>query len=314
MRVLFVMDPLSKINVEGDSTYVMMLEATRRGWETFWCTPDDLQVLECRPIAQAEVVKTSEEAPYFTIGESSPMELGEFDCIWMRKDPPFDIHYIFSTYILDLAPPTTLVLNDPRSIKCANEKMYALQWPELCPPTTVTNRIQVILDFAEEHQRVVVKPWDGNGGRGVLVTHAEDGNLRAIAELMTSEENEYCIVQRYLPEIKTGDKRIILIDGEPLGAFLRVPSGRDHRGNMHVGARVEPCELSERDWEICRDLGPRLKKEGLLFVGIDVIGDFLTEINVTSPTGLREIAQLSGRFLERDLLDALEEKIHALRS
>ncbi|MEC7240679.1 MAG: glutathione synthase [Myxococcota bacterium] len=312
--MLFVMDPLSTINVAGDSTYVMMLEATRRGWTTFWCTPDDLQVIQCRPIAQAEPVSTSDEAPFFTTQDSVAMELGEFDCIWMRKDPPFDIHYIFSTYILDLAPPTTLVLNDPRSIKCANEKMYALQWPDLCPPTTVTNRIQEILDFTEEHQRVVVKPWDGNGGRGVLVTHADDGNLRAIAELMTSEEHEYCIVQRYLPEIKTGDKRIILIDGDPLGAFLRVPSGRDHRGNMHVGARVVSCELSERDHEICRQLGPRLKKEGLLFVGIDVIGDFLTEINVTSPTGLREIAQLSGRFLERDLLDALEEKIHALRS
>lgn len=308
------MDPLSKINVEGDSTYVMMLEATRRGWPTYWCTPDDLQVVQCRPVAQAESVTTSGEEPFFTTRESTAMELGEFDCIWMRKDPPFDIHYIFSTYILDLAPPTTLVLNDPRSIKCANEKMYALQWPDLCPPTTVTNRIQEILEFAEEHQRVVVKPWDGNGGRGVLVTHAEDGNLRAIAELMTAEETEYCIVQRYLPEIKTGDKRIILIDGEPLGAFLRIPSGRDHRGNMHVGAKVAACELSKRDQEICRALGPRLKKEGLLFVGIDVIGDFLTEINVTSPTGLREIAQLSGQYLERDLLDALEEKIHALRS
>lgn len=308
------MDPLSKINVEGDSTYVMMLEATRRGWESYWCTPDDLQVRDRRPVARAEAVRTASDSPYFATKDPEEMELGEFDCIWMRKDPPFDIHYIFSTYILDLAPASTLVLNDPRSIKCANEKMYALQWPEFCPPTTVTNRVQAILDFAEEHQKVVVKPWDGNGGRGVLVTHAEDGNLRAIAELMTAEETEYCIVQRYLPEIKTGDKRIILIDGEPLGAFLRVPSGRDHRGNMHVGARVEGCELSERDQEICAALGPRLKKEGLLFVGIDVIGDFLTEINVTSPTGLREIAQLSGRFLERDLLDALEEKIHALRS
>ena len=314
MKLLFVMDPLSVINVEGDSTYVMMLEATRRGWEVWWCTPDDLQVVDRYPMAAAEEVKTNSSEPFFQCEERKNVELGHFDCIWMRKEPPFDIHYIFSTYILDLAPASTVVMNDPRSIKCANEKMYALQWPELCPPTTVTNQIQAILDFAEEHQRVVVKPWDGNGGRGVLVTSAEDGNLRAIAELMTAEETEYCIVQRYLPEIKTGDKRIILIDGEPLGAFLRVPSGRDHRGNMHVGAKVKACDLSERDQEICRAIGPRLKKEGLLFVGIDVIGDFLTEINVTSPTGMREIAQLSGRFLERDLMDSLEEKVQERRS
>jgi glutathione synthase len=227
----------------------------------------------------------------------------------MRKDPPFDIHYIFSTYILDLAPVSTLVLNDPRSIKCANEKMYALQWPALCPPTTVTNSIQEVVDFAEKHTRVVVKPWDGNGGRGVLVTGSVDGNLRVIAELMTDEGRAYCIVQRYIPEIKAGDKRIVLIDGEPLGAFLRIPAGRDHRGNMHVGAQVVACEINERDKEICTALSGRLKKEGLLFVGIDVIGGFLTEINVTSPTGMREIARLSGRLLERDLMDAVEEKL-----
>ena len=314
MKLLFVMDPLSSLQVGGDSTYVMMLEATRRGWSTAWCTPDDLQVVDRQPMAAAQAVETLSKAPFFECSEKTLRNLGDFDCIWMRKDPPFDIHYIFSTYILDLAPPSTLVLNDPRSIKCANEKMYALQWPQFCPPTTVTNRIQAILDFADEHQRVVIKPWDGNGGRGVLVTSAEDGNLRAIAELMTAEEREYCIVQRYLPEIRTGDKRIILIDGEPLGSFLRVPSGRDHRGNMHVGAKVVACELTDRDREICIALGPRLKKEGLLFVGIDVIGDFLTEINVTSPTGMREIAQLSGRLLERDLMDAVEEKIQERRS
>jgi glutathione synthase len=265
-------------------------------------------------VASVEPVETSLVEPFFDRGDALELPLAHFDCIWMRKDPPFDIHYIFSTYILDLAPSTTLVLNDPRSIKCANEKMYALQWPELCPPTTVTNRVSEIVDFAEIHQRVVVKPWDGNGGRGVLVTDAKDGNLRAIAELMTAEGAEYCIVQKYLPDIKKGDKRIILIDGEAKGAFLRVPSGRDHRGNMHVGAQVVACDLNARDREICSAIGPRLKKEGLLFVGIDVIGDFLTEINVTSPTGLRDIARLNGRLLERDLMDALEEKLRIHRS
>ena len=314
MRLLFVMDPLELIQVEGDSTYVMMYEATRRGWETWWCTPEGLRVREGQAMALSEPVKTSLEKPFFNRGSSIDLSLSHFDCIWMRKDPPFDIHYIFSTYILDLAPASTLVLNDPRSIKCANEKMYALQWPDFCPPTTVTNRVSEIVDFAEVHERVVVKPWDGNGGRGVLVTDAKDGNLQVIAELMTSEGAEYCIVQKYLPQIKKGDKRIILIDGEAKEAFLRVPSGRDHRGNMHVGAQVVACDLNERDLEICNAIGPRLKKEGLLFVGIDVIGDFLTEINVTSPTGLRDIARLNGRLLERDLMDALEEKLRIHRS
>jgi len=308
------MDPLSSLSIEGDSTYVMMREATRRGFAVWWCTPQDLHVSENKGMALAQEVATHADDPYFLVGNTIDLPLGHFDCIWMRKDPPFDIHYIFSTYILDLAPPSTLVLNDPRSIKCANEKMYALQWPELCPPSTVTNSIQEIVDFAEKHERVVVKPWDGNGGRGVLVTGSDDGNLRVIAELMTNEGQAYCIVQRYLPEIKDGDKRIILIDGEPLGAFLRVPAGRDHRGNMHVGAEVLSCELDERDKEICEALSARLKKEGLLFVGIDVIGGFLTEINVTSPTGMREIARLSGRLLERDLMDAVEEKLNANRS
>jgi len=314
LKLLFVMDPLSSINVDGDSTYVMMCEASRRGWSVWWCTPDSLSVKENQAFAEAEIVTTHEETPYFHRGDVNTLSLGHFDCIWMRKDPPFDIHYIFSTYILDLAPKSTLVLNDPRSIKCANEKMYALQWPQFCPPSTVTNSVEEILRFAEEHERVVVKPWDGNGGRGVLVTGSDDGNLRAIAELMTAEGREYCIVQRYLPEIKQGDKRIILIDGEPLGAFLRIPTGRDHRGNMHVGARVASCELTERDKEICDALRDRLKKEGLVFVGIDVIGDFLTEINVTSPTGMREIAQLQGRLLERDLMDAVEERLQKHRS
>lgn len=314
MRLLFVMDPLSSLQVDGDSTYVMMREATRRGWTVWWCTPQDLRVLESVGTARAEEVTTHADAPFFQTGQLVDLPLGHFDCIWMRKDPPFDIHYIFSTYILDLAPKSTLVLNDPRSIKCANEKMYALQWPEFCPASTVTNSIEEVVAFAEKHGRVVVKPWDGNGGRGVLLTDSEDGNLRVIAELMTDEGRAYCIVQRFLPEIKQGDKRIILVDGEPVGAFLRVPAGRDHRGNMHVGAEVVDCELSPRDLEICQALAPRLKKEGLLFVGIDVIGDFLTEINVTSPTGMREIARLSGRLLERDLMDAVEEKLQVLRS
>ena len=305
MRTLFVMDPLDRIQVEGDSTYVLMRESTHRGWPIAWCTPEDLSVRAQNGHARCQALTVHDEAPFFRPeGPPRHRPLADFECIWMRKDPPFDIDYIFSTYILDLAGPGALVLNDPRTIKCANEKMYALQWPDLCPPTLVTNRVADAMAFAAEHGRVVLKPWDGNGGRGVLVTAHGDPNLRSIAELLTDEERRYCLVQRYLPEIKEGDKRIILIAGEPRGWFIRVPQPGDHRGNMHVGATVEAFDLTDRDVEICQRLRPRLKAEGLVFVGIDVIGEYLTEINVTSPTGLREIAALQGRRLGPEILDA----------
>ncbi len=308
MRTLFVMDPLDRIQVEGDSTYVLMEGSTARGWPISWCTPDDLYVDAQRPRSRSRPVTAHPEAPYFRpAGDPTDEDLAAFDCIWMRKDPPFDMDYIFTTYILDLASRDCLILNDPASLKCNNEKMYALQWPDLCPPTRVTNRIADVLAFAEIHGRIVVKPWDGNGGRGVLVTRAGDPNLRSMAELLTVEETAYCIVQRYLPEIKTGDKRIILIDGEARGWFIRVPGAADHRGNMHVGASVSAFDLTLRDVEICQRLSKRLKAEGLLFVGIDIIGDYLTEINVTSPTGLREIARLQGRILGPELLDRAAE-------
>jgi len=309
MKILFVMDPLERLNIAGDSTYAMMLEATNRGWEVSWCAPDKMRVDKSVAVVECELVETSANEPYFIRGLATDRAIGDFDCIWMRKDPPFNMDYIFTTYMLDLAPPNTIVMNDPRSIKCANEKMYALQWPHLCPETTVTNRVEDVVAFAKEHGKVVVKPWDGNGGRGILVTHAEDMNLRSIAEIATSEGEAWTIVQSYLPEILEGDKRIILLDGEPVGWFNRIPCAEDHRGNMHVGATVEACELTDRDKQICAELAPRLKEEGLLFVGIDIIGDYLTEINVTSPTGFREIAELQGRRLESDLLDLVEERI-----
>ncbi|MCB9764079.1 MAG: glutathione synthase [Alphaproteobacteria bacterium] len=307
MRTLFVMDPLDRINVRGDSTYAMMLEARRRGWPVSWCTPDQLRVHKQTPWAWASDVEVQDSEPHFTPKAHVLTPLTAFDVVWMRKDPPFDMDYVFSTYILDLATPTALVLNDPRSIKAANEKMYALQWPDLCPPTTVTNRVADVVAFAEAHGRIVIKPWDGNGGRGVLVTEHGDRNLRSMAELLTQEGRAYAIVQRYLPEVRDeGDKRIILIDGEARGWFLRKPGGDDHRGNMHVGATVHACDLTDRDREICAALGPRLKNEGLVFVGIDVIGGFLTEINVTSPTGFHEIRRLQGLDLARELTDAVE--------
>lgn len=307
MKTLFVMDPLEKIQVQGDSTYMMMLEARRRGWPVAYCVPTDLYARGGVGRVWARDLEVTAEPPHFHPAEPQDMALGDFDVVWMRKDPPFDMDYIFTTYLLDLVPSTTTVLNHPASIRSANEKMFAQQWPSLSPPTLVTQDIQRAWSFiqASGWERVVLKPWDGNGGRGVLVTHPGDGNLRSMLEVLTNNGDQYILVQRYIPEIKQGDKRVILIAGEPVGWMLRVPQPGDHRGNMHVGATVEACELTARDREICDALGPTLRDMGLLFVGIDIIGNYLTEINVTSPTGIQEINRLMGVQLERTLADAV---------
>ena len=303
MRTLFVMDPLDRIDIAGDSTYVLMLESVRRGSPIAMCTVDTLSVRDNQPWAVTTPVHVTDAPPYFHPGEARGEPLSAYDCVWMRKDPPFDMDYVFATYLLDLAD--CLVLNDPRTIKLAQEKLYALQWPELCPPTLVTNRLADVRAFAAEHDRVVLKPWDGNGGRGIVITQEGDRNLGALVELLTDEGGSYCIAQRYLPAIETGgDKRILLVEGELRGWFSRIPGKDDHRGNMHVGASVISYELPARDREICEALAPRLKAEGLVFVGIDVIGEHLTEINVTSPTGLREVQALQGRDLGAELIDA----------
>jgi len=307
---LFVMDPLDRIHVDGDSTYMMMLEAQRRGFPVWMCVPGDLYTRGGLAHAKATRVTVSTEAPHFVSEPAEDVGLDRFDVVWMRKDPPFDMDYVFSTYILDAVPPTTLVLNDPRSIRNASEKMFTLQFPQFITETLITREVERVLRFAAQAPgRVVLKPWDGNGGRGVLVSRHGDANLRSMAEILTAEGRAYVIAQHYIPEIKDGDKRIILIDGEPVGWMLRVPGEDDHRGNMHVGASVVACALTDRDKEVCDALGPVLRKMGLLFVGIDMIGDHLTEINVTSPTGIQEINRLMGTQLERTLTDAVVERL-----
>lgn len=314
MNTLFVMDPLDVIDVTGDSTYMLMLEGCRRSHPVFWCTPSDLYAEGGRCHARCQRVLVSELDPHFETQEWKNMDLGAFDVVWLRKDPPFDIAYIFSTYMLDLVPPTTLVLNHPASIRDANEKMVALRYSEFVPPTLVTCEIDRALKWiAEAPGKVVLKPWDGNGGRGVLISKHGDGNLRSMLEVLTENEKVHILVQHHVPEIVQGDKRIILIDGEPLGWMTRVPQPGDHRGNMHVGAIVEACELSESDRKICSAIGNWLKEANLLFVGIDTIGQFMTEINVTSPTGIQEINRLMGTQLEVVLVDAVEEKLRVRR-
>ena len=314
MKSLFVMDPLERLNLAGDSTYVTMRECCDRGHPVWWCTPDKLYAKGGVPGATARPVTVRAAAPAFESGPEEAVALSSFDVVWMRKDPPFDLQYIFACYVLAMTGPETLVVNDPNGIVLCNEKLWAMTVPDLHPATLLSRDLGQIRAFAAEHPKVVLKPWDGNGGRGIVVTHAADRNLGSLVELLTDEGRRACIAQAYIPAIESGDKRILLFDGEPVGAILRVPGTADHRGNMHVGARVQPTELTARDREICDRIGPELARRGMVFVGIDVIGDYLTEINVTSPTGIQEANRLYGLKLEADLVDRVEQHVAEARS
>ena len=308
MKALYVMDPLDKIHVDGDSTYVLMLEGCRRGDEVWFCTPDDLFLSNGVAHGHVRSVLVSDQEPYFSPCEPQTLSLGDFDVVWMRKDPPFDMTYILSTYILEQVPKNTLVVNNPIGLKRFNEKIWAMTFTDLHPPTLLARDPHQLAEFVKAQSgRAVLKPWDGNGGRGVLVTSSTDRNLASMIELLTENGQTYVIAQPFLEGAEKGDKRILIFNGEPVGAILRVPSKKDYRGNMHVGATVEACELTTRDVEICQRLGPELKEHGQIFVGIDVIDGFLTEINITSPTGIREINALNGVQLEADLLNTVEE-------
>lgn len=320
MMHLFVMDPIDQLNYRHDSTWMMMRECSRRGDRVAWCHPAAMYARAGRAWARAQAVVALEGAPYFEVsgpGDGwAEVGLDEADVVWMRKDPPFDMTYIYATYLLGMT--TALVVNEPGGLRSRNEKLFAFSFPDLTPETLITADIGRIIAFAEEQpDRVVLKPWDGNGGRGVLVSHKRDPNLRSMAEILTGDGRFSIIAQRHIPEIVEGDKRVLLIEGEPVGAMLRVPTGRDHRGNMHAGAGVVACGLSARDREICDRIGPILRREGFVFVGIDTIGGFLTEINVTSPTGIQDINRLDGIApgggIEVKLYDAVAAR-HASRS
>ena len=311
MKSLFVMDPLDRINVAGDSTYATMRECSDRGLPCWYCVPSDLFSHDGKTFAHATPVRTTADAPYFHTQDAVLLELGDFDVVWMRKDPPFDMDYIFTTYLLDMAPDHTLVVNRPDGLKLFNEKMIVQQlWPQFQPQTLIANDIARIRAWvADQPGRVVLKPWDGNGGRGVLITDRTDGNVRSMIELLTGEGRDYVICQTYLPGVVDGDKRILLFDGEVVGGMLRVPKKGDHRANMHAGADVQVCELDERDLAICEALRPVMKEWGMIFVGIDIIDGCLTEVNVTSPTGIRELNDLYGTKLEAQLVDCVLAKL-----
>lgn len=312
MRCLFVMDPLDRIHVATDSTFLTMVECSARGFVVHACEPGDLYARDGQAGARVRPVRAVDAAPYFHVEAPIDAALGDYDVVWMRKDPPFDMHYIFATYLLDFAPPETLVVNHPIGLKVFNEKLWAMRFADLHPPTLLTREAARIEAFVRGLEgRAVLKPWDGNGGRGVLVTHGGDRNLRSMIELLTVGGREAVIAQPYLERADLGDKRIMLFDGEPVGAMLRVPSATDFRGNMHVGATTQATELTPREREICARLGPALRENGQLWVGIDVIDGCLTEINITSPTGFREMRALYGVRLEVELVDRVAARVRA---
>ena len=313
-RFLYVMDPMTTVHADKDTTFTFQLEGERRGHEQYHCLPDDLFVAHARPYATVRRLSVRRGDPCFSFFEARTVPLAFFDVVFMRKDPPFDMAYFFATQLLGLVDPAvTFVMNDPRGLREANEKLYALNFPDLIPPSIVTaDRARLKEFMGELGGEMIVKPLDGAGGSGVFHLHGGDRNLNAILEGVTREGTRLVMGQRYLPAAREGDKRVIVLDGEPLGAVLRIPREDEHRGNIHVGGRVAQAPVDERDREICRRLGPRLDADGLYFVGLDVIGGYVTEINVTSPTGVQEIDRFDGVSLEARVLDFVERRADGL--
>ena len=313
LAVAIQMDPIERIDVDADSTFVLALEAQRRGHGLYHYLPTDLSYDQGRVKARARPLEVRRRrGDHFTMGAPEMLDLRTFDIVLMRQDPPFDLNYIAATHLLERVHPDTLVVNDPNSVRNAPEKLFVTQFPELMPPTLITFDKEEIKAFRAEHKDIILKPIYGNGGAGVFHIGPDDENLNSLLDLLAQAVREPLMVQRYIPEIKRGDKRIVLIDGGAAGAVNRIPPAGDARANLHVGGRAEKATLSRRDLEICEALGPVLKEQGLVFVGIDVIGDWLTEINVTSPTGLQEIDRFDGVSLEARIWDAIEA-LHAPR-
>jgi glutathione synthase len=323
MRVAVQMDPIETINIDGDSTFALMLTAQQRGHELWHYEVRHMSLREGvlkqgaprdqRLFARARPVTVQRvRGDHYRFGEEKLIDLGSADVVLMRQDPPFDMAYITATHMLDHIHRDdgtgTLVVNNPASVRNAPEKLLVMHFPELMPPTLVTWDVDAIRGFRATHKEIVVKPLFGNGGAGVFLIRHDDPNLNALLEMHFARSREPLMIQRYEPAVRQGDKRIILIDGEAVGALNRVPAMGEARSNMHVGGRAEKSALTARDQEICRRIGPVLKAQGLIFVGIDVIGDWLTEINVTSPTGLQEIARFDGTDLAARIWDVIEAK------
>lgn len=309
LRVAFQMDPIAAINIDGDSTFRIALEAQARGHALFYYTPDRLIYRQGRVLARGwPLTVRLEQGNHFSLGAETEVDLAEMDVVWLRQDPPFDMGYITTTHLLDRIHPKTLVVNDPFWVRNCPEKLLVLDFPDLTPPTLIARDLAMIRDFKAEHGDVILKPLYGNGGAGVFRLDPNDRNLASLHELFTSINREPMIVQKYVPAVVKGDKRIILVDGEPVGAINRVPAAGETRSNMHVGGRPEPTQLTDRERDICAAIGPTLREKGQIFVGIDVIGDWLTEINVTSPTGIQELERFDGTNVAARIWQVIEAK------
>jgi glutathione synthase len=316
LAVAIQMDPIDTINIDADSTFSLALEAQARGHALFYYLPEALTLHDGRLYARARPLEVfRRHGHHHHSGPFEELDLAGVDVILMRQDPPFDMAYITATHLLELLPEDgPLVVNDPAAVRNAPEKLFVLRFKELMPPTLLTRDRDAIRAFWREHGDIILKPLFGNGGAGVFRLRPGDENLTALLEMYESIQREPVMVQRYVPEVRRGDKRIILIEGEAVGAVLRVPPEGEARANLHVGARPVKAELTPRDREICEAIGPTLRRQGLVFVGIDVIGDFLTEINVTSPTGIQEIARLDGIEIAPKIWDAIERRLVTRRA
>ena len=309
LTVAIQMDPIEKIDINGDSTFALALEAQSRGHLLLYYGPRDLTFREGKVSAHVRALNVRpQKGDHFTLGEIQHYDLSKADVVLMRQDPPFDMAYITATHILENLHPKTLVVNDPASVRNAPEKIFVTQFEGLMPSTLISSDRREIDSFRAEHKDIIVKPLYGNGGAGVFRVKPDDENLGSLLEMFTQFYREPVIVQRYVPEVRKGDKRIILVDGEFAGAITSVPAAGEARSNMHVGGRPEATTLTAREKFICDTIGPELKKRGLIFTGIDVIGDYLTEINVTSPTGIHEVRRFGGADIAKLIWDAIERR------
>jgi glutathione synthase len=310
LRIAVQMDPIERIDIRSDSTFAILLEAQKRGHNIFYYTPVDLSLHGDRLQARGRSLKVEDKhGAHYEVADARVENLADLDVVLLRQDPPFDMAYITTTHLLERIHPKTLVVNDPAHVRNAPEKLFVLDFLDLMPPTLVTRSLADVQAFRAEYRDIIVKPLYGNGGAAVFRIKPDDGNLASLVELFQTVFREPFMVQEYRPEVKKGDKRIILVDGEIAGAINRVPQAGETRSNLHVGGTAKPVELNDRDREICARLKPELKRRGLIFTGIDVIGPYLTEINVTSPTGIRQVKSFGGNDIAAMIWDVIEEKV-----
>jgi len=310
LRFLFVMDPAETMSPDKDTTFAFIRGAQARGHQSFHCLPHELSNQGRELSARARSIQVSESAPHTMLGAREELDLGALDAVFIRKDPPFDNAYLYLTLQLELLRGRTLVLNDPRGIRDANEKLFAFQFERFMPRSLVTSSPTAIIEFVREvGGTAVLKPLDGAGGSGVVVLGSDDRNTRSLCDVWTNEGKRLAMVQEYMPGVRVGDKRVLMLDGKPLGAILRVPRADDVRANIHAGGTVQQTDLTEREQELVTEVGAGLREHGLWFVGLDLIGERLIEVNVTSPTGIQELARHQGRPTEQDVIAWVERQV-----